>query len=320
MADHKHTNYPHWHNAVAGGIAGAGSRVATAPLDLIRIRRQLSPRTVTYPSESILTSWINIVRNEGGITALFRGNVAAINLWIGYSAVQFALYNHVKAVIKRNDPGDRYHTATTFFSGAVAGLGATLTTYPFDVMRTAFAARGLMQKSHHVPFSSLVEPDYRTIRQAPAIEPPKTLLEFAVQVYSNKGLSGFYAGCGPAAIQIIPYMGLNFMIYDFLTRGDRRVALSAYAGSISGAVSKIVIYPIDTVKRRLQAQSFFVSERYYRNASHCISSIAKEEGLMGFYKGAFPSVLKTTISSGLTFALFRSTKNLLEHLHDDVSV
>ena len=76
--DHtKSKTYPDWHNFVAGGFAGAGSRVATAPLDLIRIRRQLSP-VVTYPSESLWQTWNKIVKNEGGVTALFRGNVAAI--------------------------------------------------------------------------------------------------------------------------------------------------------------------------------------------------------------------------------------------------
>eukprot|EP00562_Extubocellulus_spinifer_P009368 CAMPEP_0178501678 /NCGR_PEP_ID=MMETSP0696-20121128/17086_1 /TAXON_ID=265572 /ORGANISM="Extubocellulus spinifer, Strain CCMP396" /LENGTH=175 /DNA_ID=CAMNT_0020130659 /DNA_START=183 /DNA_END=706 /DNA_ORIENTATION=+ len=33
--------YPAWHSAVAGAAAGAGSRLLTAPLDLLRIRRQL---------------------------------------------------------------------------------------------------------------------------------------------------------------------------------------------------------------------------------------------------------------------------------------
>jgi hypothetical protein len=66
--------YPAWHNAVVGGAAGAVSRMATAPLDLILIRRQLTPRTL-YPSESITETWRKIVLNEGGISAVFRGYV-----------------------------------------------------------------------------------------------------------------------------------------------------------------------------------------------------------------------------------------------------
>ena len=66
--------------------------------------------------------------------------------------------------------------------------------------------------SRTVPFSSLVEPHF-----AQKITPletkakvPKTLTDFAFHIYKQKGIVGFYAGAGPAVLQIIPYMGLNF--------------------------------------------------------------------------------------------------------------
>jgi solute carrier family 25 thiamine pyrophosphate transporter 19 len=331
--------YPVWHNAVAGGVAGAGSRMVTAPLDLIRIRRQLTPRT-TYPSESMVQTWRKIVQNEGGIAALFRGNVPAIFLWVGYSAIQFSLYNRTKeAITSSQDPEGKYPTTTAFIAGATAGLFATTATYPFDVCRTTFAARGLMVEAlprlHVAPFSSLVEPQYNTHNRhfasgrlasstvasasASALtnSPPKTIVEFAGQLYRQKGIMGFYAGSTPAVIQIIPYMGLSFAIYDSLTRGDRRVGLSAFAGSISGAVSKIIIYPVDTVKRRLQAQAFFeASGQPYAGMVDCMKTIARKEGISSFYRGVVPSVLKTTISTGLAFSFYRFAKNSLELLHD----
>jgi solute carrier family 25 thiamine pyrophosphate transporter 19 len=324
--------YPAWHNAVAGGAAGCGARMVTAPLDLIRIRRQLTPRTL-YPSESIVQTWQKIVQNEGGITALFRGNVPAIFLWVGYSAIQFSLYNRTKeAITSSYDPEGKYPTTTAFIAGATAGLAATTVTYPFDVCRTTFAARGLMVVEEPSPrqpvaFSSLVEPQYNThnrggvsYRQAsspaPSNSPPKTIVEFVGQLYRQKGITGFYAGSTPAIIQIIPYMGLSFAIYDSLTRGDRRVGLSAFAGSISGAVSKIIIYPVDTVKRRLQAQAFYDASQSYAGMLDCMRTIARKEGISSFYRGVVPSVLKTTISTGLAFSFFRFAKNSLEFLHD----
>lgn len=305
-ADKRH---PSWHNAVAGGVAGAGSRMATAPLDLIRIRRQLAPSTL-YPSESLWQSWLNIVRNEGGVTALFRGNLAAVYLWVGYAAVQFSVYTRIKehchAVVSP--------TAAAFVSGAVAGTFATLATYPFDVCRTTFAARGI-QEVQPIPFGSMAEPHFG---QAQANSPPKTLRGFVVQLYRQKGIQGFYAGVNPAVVQIIPYMGLNFGIYDTLTRGDKSVGLSAYAGSIAGALSKLLIYPIDTVKRRLQAQAFYSGDTTspYKGMLDCVTRIAREEGFLSFYRGVVPSVLKTTIASSLSFSLFRFSKNALERVHD----
>jgi len=352
--------YPAWHNAIAGGAAGAGARMITAPLDLIRIRRQLTP-PMQYPHESVLQSWRNIVQTEGGVAALFRGNVPAVYLWVGYAAVQFSLYNRTKEFLHEKDPDKLYPTTIAFLAGATAGLFATVATYPFDVCRTTFAARGLelapatasatasatlalapIPQRTNVPFSSLVEPHYNTHLNPPpppptatqavtttahspsaasplaasTRAPPRTLTDFVAQLYKKKGVRGFYAGCGPAIIQIIPYMGINFAIYDWLTAGDRRVGLSACAGSLSGAISKIVIYPVDTVKRRLQAQAFYDSSHRYDGMLDCVRTIARKEGLHSFYRGVVPSVLKTTISTGLSFAFFRSAKNALEVLYD----
>lgn len=289
-----------WHNAVAGAVAGACSRMATAPLDLIRIRRQLKT-AAQYPSESLWQSWITIIQTEGGITALFRGNTAALALWMGYTAVQFSVYNQARAWI--DSPS---LTAQAFLSGAIAGVCATVTSYPFDVCRTAFAAQGVSMK---MPFSSLVEPDYR-VQSSP--QAPRTWWEFATQLYRQRGIVGFYAGSFMAILQIIPYMGTSFAIYDSLTRDNRSVTASSYAGSISGACSKLLVYPLDTVKRRLQAQAFFVSTNQYRGMLDCVHRIAVEETWRGFYRGVVPSVLKSSISAGLSFGFFRFTKNTLE--------
>ena len=271
-------------------------------------------------------------------------------LWIGYSAVQFSLYNHIR----------EYNLATftssasvaAFWAGAAGGTCATLATYPFDLCRTTFAARGLSSPSSNqemattsttqtlkvlssrnarqrqpVPFSSLMEPSYhRTMEQTATLAsssvtnnaPPRTITEFAVQLYQQKGIRGFYYGSNPAVLQIIPYMGLNFMIYDTLVAGDKGVQNSGSAGALSGATSKILVYPIDTIKRRLQAQAFYglpiatnvsswssatSSNKKYTGMVNCAFRIVQEEGVGSFYRGLVPSVLKTTIASSLSFAL-----------------
>jgi solute carrier family 25 (mitochondrial thiamine pyrophosphate transporter), member 19 len=164
---------------------------------------------------------------------------------------------------------------------------------------------------------------------------PRTLFDFARQLFRQKGIGGFYAGSGPAVMQIIPYMGLNFALYDWLTSENAStvsptaattapsstttISSAAYAGSLSGALSKICVYPLDTVKRRLQAQAFFAppyGHETYRGMWDCIVSIHAREGIKAFYRGMVPSVLKTAISTSLTFALFRWTMNTLQGIHD----
>ena len=94
-------SYPKWHNVAAGAAAGAGARFFTAPLDLIKIRRQLvkpggtgvgagggvagalktgstsAAANANFSPFGLFRSLRDIVRNEGGLPSLFRGNLAA---------------------------------------------------------------------------------------------------------------------------------------------------------------------------------------------------------------------------------------------------
>ena len=122
-------------------------------------------------------------------------------------------------------------------------------------------------------------------------------------------------------------MGLNFAIYGMLHRAGKRsgdksnvqsaglgcsvLSSTAVCGAIAGGVSKFIVYPLDTLKRRFQAQvivgTFHLSdehtnahspqeaaERYrsgvlerrqrYSGILHGIREIFRKEGIRGFYK------------------------------------
>jgi len=295
VADDSKT-YPQWHNIVAGAAAGLGARAITAPLDLLKIRRQLSPPSPSSTASNITKSSIivngewnifqhlySIAEKEGGIRSLFRGNVAASYLWMGYSVAQFSLYgytseylhqrynNNTLSSMNQQDISDmKISGAISFTSGAISGLFATIITYPFDLCRTIFAARGLLIAASNVTWSNhTTELAALTMsQQNQHIErrPPKTVRSFAKQMYKQKGLSGFYAGATPALLQIIPSMGLSFCLHDLLVlrlsdNYGSSSAISGVAGMGAGLISKFVIYPLDTVKKRLQSQAFYGSSQ-----------------------------------------------------------
>jgi solute carrier family 25 thiamine pyrophosphate transporter 19 len=272
MGREKTRPYPHWHDIIAGAVSGLGARCITAPLDLLKIRRQLQPSDATAVSGRDLTGELNIFHNlskiaerEGGIKSLFRGNVAASYLWMGYSVSQFWVYGYASEYLSERydskNPNDDNHvtTAISFTSGAFAGLCATAVTYPFDLCRTIFAARGL----YPVAASNVTWSEYTTnlaaVNQGQLqLRPPKTLREFAQRLYQQRGFKGFFAGSAPGFLQIVPYMGLNFALHDlFVTKIGSDSKASGIAGMGAGAVSKLLVYPLDTVKKRLQAQAFW---------------------------------------------------------------
>jgi len=128
------------------------------------------------------------------IQALWKGNLSAECLYLSYGAVQFLSYRQVDALLKRmNTSVPIPDMLMPFISGALCGCIATVTTYPFDLLRTRFAAQG--NKKIYNGLSHALR-----------------------QIYRYEGIGGFFKGVKPAAIQIMPYMGINFGCYDIIKR------------------------------------------------------------------------------------------------------
>nr|CCA23186.1 Mitochondrial Carrier (MC) Family putative [Albugo laibachii Nc14] len=252
-----------------------------------------------------LRKTIQSVHAEEGIRAFWRGNLSATALWISYSAIQFACYQNMdqfwSAEILQNHP-----TSVHTVNGAFSGVFAAILTYPLDLFRTIFAAQGVPRR-------------YPTISS------------LAHSLLQRKGVSGLFQGMGPSLLQIAPYMGLSFGIYSSLDRlsnsqsKETRVLtkwrLFSYLGNgaVSGLISKLAVYPIDTIKKRMQMQSVQCTPMYgtiqkYSSSWHCMRTIFHYEGLYGFYKGVTPSIAKSVVTQSSTFACYELGIHIIKYI------
>lgn len=119
---------------------------------MVKIRQQLqahntrttSPNGPTY--RGIYGTMRTIVVQEG-IRGLWKGNIPAEILYMGYGPVQFVALKEFTLLIDRESP--RMHNdIKNALAGGAAGATATIATYPLDLLRTRFAAQG----SHKVGF------------------------------------------------------------------------------------------------------------------------------------------------------------------------
>ncbi|KAI0486040.1 mitochondrial dicarboxylate carrier protein [Xylaria cf. heliscus] len=292
----------------AGATAGLISRFVIAPLDVVKIRLQLQPHSLSDPlsHENLRGSPIykgtirtlqHIVKHEG-ITGLWKGNVPAELMYVSYSAVQFTAYRSTTMLLHRLFGEDRLpHAAESFIGGAAAGATATATTYPLDLLRTRFAAQG-----NDRVYTSL----------------PRAVWE----IRRDEGLYGFYRGLSPALVQIVPLMGIFFAAYEVARQPLGQLDLpwgsgDATAGAIASVVAKTGVFPLDLARKRIQVQGPTRGRYVHKNIPEyegtigTIRKILKQESVRGLYRGLTVSLMKAAPASAVTMWTYERVLNLL---------
>lgn len=281
------------------------ARFFIAPLDVVKIRLQLQPHSLTDPLSldgikgPVYKGALNTlgqIRRQEGIRALWKGNIPAEALYVCYSGVQFTAYRSItqlQAQLPRRLPP----SAESFVSGATAGAISTTATYPLDLLRTRFAAQGTDRVYAGIAAS---------VRE----------------IARTEGFKGFFRGCSAAVGQIVPYMGLFFTSYEalHLKLGGTTLPFSsgdAMSGVIASVFAKTAVFPLDLVRKRLQVQGP-TRERYvhtnipeYRGVFRSLLQIYRKEGVRGWYRGLTVSLVKAAPASAITMYVYERTLHVL---------
>ena len=136
-----------WTRSLSGALAGMISTCLTYPLDMLRARFgaewAAQPRYASY-SQGVR----EIVRAEG-FSALFSGLRPTLLGIMPYSALSFAAFETLKAMLKQRAederrllPGDELPVRQKLLAGGAAGLFAQTSTYPLHVVRRRMQAGG----------------------------------------------------------------------------------------------------------------------------------------------------------------------------------
>ncbi|KAI9105020.1 mitochondrial carrier domain-containing protein [Phlyctochytrium arcticum] len=291
-----------WKNAICGATAGVVSRFVIAPLDVVKIRFQLQTEELRLPQitgreptdikyRGIAQSFARIVREEG-FFALWKGNLSAAYLYLGYGAMQFYSYPEYDKFLRQQPVYAKLKLpkeVTASIAGALAGCTATLLTYPFDLLRTRFAVQG-----RDGPYSGLAH----AVRE----------------IVQKEGVRGLYQGVWPTTLQMVPQTAIVFAVYTFCRghlKGKKVLGMEDFiSGGAAGIIGKTAVMPFDVVRKRLQVQgptrnSYVVGEvpRYPSSFLSCVRQIVHHEGVLALYKGLLPSVLKSGPSAAVTFLM-----------------
>ncbi|KAI4387677.1 hypothetical protein MLD38_000090 [Melastoma candidum] len=277
---------------IAGGVAGAASRTATAPLDRLKVVLQVQT-TCARVMPAIRGIWM-----EGGILGFFRGNGLNVMKVAPESAIKFYAYEILKNVIVKAKGGeDKAEIGATdrLMAGGLAGAIAQTAVYPVDLVKTRLQTHAC--EGGKVPSIGSLSKD----------------------IWLQEGPRAFYRGVVPSLIGIIPYAGIDLAAYETLKDMSKKYIISdgepgplvqLGCGTISGALGATCVYPLQVVRTRMQAQSMN-DEAAYKGMSDVFRRTFQNEGLRGFYNGIFPNLLKVVPSASITYLVYETMKKSL---------
>ena len=300
-----------WVTLVSGGIAGAVSRTCVAPLERLKILFQvqgLSAKGAPLRHKGIWESLWNLYEKDG-LRGLWKGNGMNCIRVVPSSAIQFASYRFYKHHLFGDDGTGEVHLSPWqhVVAGGMAGATSTTMTYPLDLMR----ARRTVDFRGDVPMG---------------------MVSGLVHIARTEGFRGMYRGLIPSLCGIIPYIGIDMMVYHQLKHRaiDAHIGLDPsrphdlspvtklLCGAGAGVCGMTVAFPFDTVRRNLQ-----VATLKFRDGSppppsmfHFFADTLRRDGPTALYRGILPNYMKAAPSVGISFATFESVKPYFgeEHL------
>jgi len=197
-------------------IAGLAVTVVTNPIWVIKTRMQLqssraapggaAARIPSLHYSSVLDGLRKLCYHEGA-RGLAKG--LSPNLFNGFhGAVHMSLYERLvrwqrqRSARAEDDPLPWRETVACT---ATAKLGALLTTYPLQVLRT---------RQHSVN-NSLQKAVGEVAADSKAV-PGANLLTLTKSIYASEGPTGFYKGLCTASIRTLPATCITFLVYENL--------------------------------------------------------------------------------------------------------
>lgn len=189
---------------IAGAIAGAASRTATAPLDRLKVVLQVQTgRASVVPA-------IKKIFKEDGFLGFFRGNGINVVKVAPESAIKFYTYEMLKNVIgdSMGENKDDIGTAGRLLAGGMAGAVAQTAIYPLDLVKTRL--------------------------QTCASEAGKgpRLGTLTKEIFIHEGPRAFYKGLLPSLLGIVPYAGIDLAAYETFKDMSKTYFLHDKSGTV----------------------------------------------------------------------------------------
>ncbi|XP_075690415.1 mitochondrial ornithine transporter 1-like isoform X2 [Rhinoderma darwinii] len=283
-------------NMTSGAMGGVACVLSGQPFDTAKVKMQTFP----FMYRGFIDCAVRIYHKEG-LRGMYHGTVPALLANVSENAVLFASYGVCQSlvchVLGMQDPSQLrdYHKAT---AGSLASVFSSLVLCPTELVKCRMQTQYEMRISGYkdIPFKS-------------------TPWSIVCNILKTEGVCGLFRGLSSTWLREIPgyffFFGgyeLSSRILNQSSRNQPGALVVSVSGGVGGACFWLSVYPVDSVKSRIQVLStaspsggFLIS----------LLHILKTEGIVTLYSGLMPTVIRAFPSNAALFLAYEMTKRTL---------
>lgn len=155
----------------------------------------------------------------------------------------------------------------------------------------------------------------------------KLIAATAQKVWNANGLLGFFRGLPLGLLGMFPYAAIDLSTFEYLKRAllarqarmnnchEDDIPLNNFVtgaiGALSGGLSASVVYPLNVLRTRMQAQGTVLHPATYNSIGDVARKTLETEGPRGFYKGLTPNLMKVAPAVSISYVVYENAKRML---------
>ncbi|ODH14149.1 hypothetical protein ACO22_06662 [Paracoccidioides brasiliensis] len=282
----------HIKSFVAGGVGGLCAVIVGHPFDLVKVRMQTAEKGVYSGAIDVVKKTI---AREGLARGLYAGVSAplvgvtpmfAVSFW-GYDLGKTLVRNFSTVPIHNGTP--QYSISQISAAGFFSAIPMTLITAPFERVKVLLQIQGQ--------------------NPPPPGQKPKYSggIDVVRQLYKEGGVRSVFRGSAMTLARDGPGSAAYFAAYEYIKRsltpkdadgnvtGELSLPAVIAAGGAAGIAMWIPVFPIDTIKSRLQ------SAEGRPTIGGTIRGVYAKGGLKAFFPGFGPALARAVPANAATF-------------------
>ncbi|KAJ5953605.1 hypothetical protein N7454_000501 [Penicillium verhagenii] len=276
----------------AGAAGGLCAVVVGHPFDLVKVRLQTAEKGVYSGAMDVVR---RTIAREGLARGLYAGVSAplvgvtpmfAVSFW-GYDVGKTLVEKYSTVPVKNNTP--QFSIAQISAAGFFSAIPMTLITAPFERVKVLLQIQGQ--------------------NPPPPGEKPKYSggMDVVRQLYKEGGVRSVFRGSAMTLARDGPGSAAYFAAYEYIKRsltpkdadgnvtGDLSLSAVVCAGGAAGIAMWIPVFPVDTIKSRLQ------SAPGKPTISGTIRAVYGNGGFKAFFPGFGPALARAVPANAATF-------------------